>query len=52
VEGGTGILQPRQERRFARKALLFLATSPEAQEEKFWKRKAAVEGLAAWPASV
>lgn len=37
----------RQERRFARKALLFLATSPEAQEEKFWKRKAAVEGLAA-----
>ena len=31
----------RQERRFARKALLFLATAPEAQEEKFWKRKAA-----------
>ena len=31
----------RQERRFARKAVLFLATvSADAQEEKFWKHKA------------
>eukprot|EP00434_Breviolum_minutum_P019948 symbB.v1.2.017599.t1/scaffold1362.1/size123397/6 len=35
-------LSTEEERRFARKALLFLATSPEAQEEKFWKRKAAL----------
>ena len=31
----------RQERRFVRKAVLFLATaSADAQEEKFWKHKA------------
>ncbi len=41
VASGSPSVKRGQERRFARKALLFLATAPEAQEEKFWKRKAA-----------